>query len=146
MNSVQLLGRICNDLELKTTPGGVSVMTFNIAVDRYMGKDQEKKADFISCVAWRQTAETISRFFHKGDEIIITGSLSTRSYQNKSGTTVYVTEVTVGNFYFTHGKKNEQQPNASGAPAPAPKQQANTAPAPQAAQASPPPADDDYPF
>ena len=150
MNSCQLLGRICNDLELKTTPSGVSVVSFNLAVDRYMGKDAEKKTDFISCVAWRTTAEHICRYWHKGDEILIAGSISTRTYQNKDGNTVYVTEVIVDKTDFTHGNKKTDQSGQGNSDFPPPPEQSYSAtqstPAAQAQTVVPPPDDDPYPF
>ncbi len=146
MNSCQLLGRICNDLELKTTPSGVSVVSFNLAVDRYMGKDAEKKVDFISCVAWRTTAEHICRYWHKGDEILISGSISTRTYQNKDGNTVYVTEVIVDKTDFNHGNKKEDHSSDTYTPPSDPAPRTQSAPAVQSQEAAPPPEDEDYPF
>ena len=67
MNSICLMGRLTGEPELKTTQSGISVTSFSVAVDRaYSSKDQERQTDFINCVAWRQTAEFITRFFHKG--------------------------------------------------------------------------------
>lgn len=73
-NKVILLGRITQDLQLRTTPQGTSVLTFSIAVDRrFQTKGEEKKADFFNCVAWRQEAEFISRFWSKGRPILVEG-------------------------------------------------------------------------
>ena len=73
-NKVILLGRITQDLQLKTTPQGTSVLTFSIAVDRrFQTKGEEKKADFFNCVAWRQEAEFISRYWTKGRPILVEG-------------------------------------------------------------------------
>ena len=96
-NKVILLGRITQDLQLKTTPQGTSVLTFSIAVDRrFQTKGEEKKADFFNCVAWRQEAEFISRYWTKGRPILVEGELQNRSYVDKNGVTRYVTEVIVG--------------------------------------------------
>lgn len=105
-NKVILMGRITKDLEIKTTPAGVSVLSFSIAVERsYAEKGQERKTDFINCVAWRQTAEFISKFFTKGAMILIEGELQTRQYQNKEGKNITVTEVIVSSSSFTGEKK-----------------------------------------
>lgn len=101
-NKVILLGRITQDLELKTTPSGVSVLSFSIAVDRrFQAKGEEKKADFFNCVAWRNDAEFISRYWSKGRPILIEGELQNRSYVDKNGVTRYVTEVIVDRASFT---------------------------------------------
>ena len=72
MNSICLMGRLTGDPELKTTQTGVSVTSFRVAVDRaYRSKDQERQTDFIPCVAWRGTAEFISRYFRKGQRIAL---------------------------------------------------------------------------
>ena len=107
-NRVILLGRITQDLELKTTPSGVSVLSFSIAVDRrFQTKGEEKKADFFNCVAWRNEAEFISRFWTKGRPILVEGELQNRSYVDKNNVTRYVTEVIVDRASFTGDKKPE---------------------------------------
>jgi len=81
INRVILMGRITQDLELKSTPSGVSVLTFSIAAERnFVKQGEERQADFISCVAWRQQAEFISKYFGKGRMIALEGSLRTRTY------------------------------------------------------------------
>lgn len=102
LNRVILMGRITQDLELRTTSGGTSVLTFNIAVDRgYVKQGEERQADFITCVAWRQQADFINRYFSKGRMIAIEGNLRTRTYDDKNGTKHYVTEVYVDGVSFT---------------------------------------------
>ena len=101
LNKVILGGRITADPELKQTPQGVSVTSFSIAVNR-RGKDAQ--TDFINCVAWRQTAEFISKFFKKGSSICITGSVQTRTWNDKDGNKRYATEVVVDEAYFTESK------------------------------------------
>ena len=113
LNRVILMGRITQDLDLKQTPSSVSVLTFNIAVERSFTKQgEEKQADFITCVAWRQQAEFISKYFGKGRMIAIEGNLRTRNYEDKNGTKHYVTEVYVDSVSFTGEPKqggNTQQ-------------------------------------
>ncbi len=102
LNRVILMGRITQDLDLRTTSGGTSVLTFNIAVDRgYVKQGEERQSDFITCVAWRQQAEFINRYFAKGRMIALEGSLRSRTYDDKNGTKHYVTEVYVDNVSFT---------------------------------------------
>lgn len=109
-NKVILMGRITKDLELKTTLSGVSVLSFSIAVERsFKSKDGERVTDFFDCVAWRQTAEFISRFFAKGRAILVEGELQTRSYQDKNNVTRYVTEISVANASFTGERADTPQ-------------------------------------
>ena len=98
LNKVILMGNLTADVELKTTPSGVSVCSFSIAVGRRLSKEQQVdpnavKADFINIVAWRNTAEFISRYFSKGKSIVIVGQLQVRSYTAQDGSKRYVTEV-----------------------------------------------------
>lgn len=105
LNKTILLGRITNELELKQTPNGVSVLSFTVAVDR---NTKEKQTDFISCVAWRQTAEFISKYFGKGRMIALEGQLRSRTYDDKNGVKHYVTEVYVDGASFTGESKNAE--------------------------------------
>lgn len=108
LNKVILMGRITRDLELKTTPSGVSVLTFSIAVDRsFVRQGEERQADFITCVAWRQQAEFINRYFGKGRMIAVVGNLRTRTYDDKNGTKHYVTEGYVDEASFTGEPKQQ---------------------------------------
>ena len=115
MNSVNLLGRIATDNEVRVTPNGVSVLTFRLAVDRPPSKDGEREADFITCVAWRQTAEFISKYFIKGSMIGISGKLRTRQYEDSrySDVTHYATEVYVDSAYFAGQKASQSGQNGS---------------------------------
>lgn len=150
-NRVILMGRIANDLELKTTQAGVSVLSFRIAVDRrYQTKGEERKSDFFNVVAWRYEAEFISRFFAKGRMILIEGELQTRQYTDKNGNTMYTTEIIADRACFTGEKANGGgQPSYQGYPAPHPAEVSNSAPA-AVSQGSPADFtsddDDDYPF
>lgn len=105
------MGRITQDLELKTTTSGISVTSFSIAVDRnYVKQGEQRQTDFINIVCWRQQAEFVCRYFGKGSMIAIEGQLQTRSYQAKDGTNRYVTEVVADNVSFT-GERREQNNN-----------------------------------
>lgn len=105
LNKVILMGRLVADPELRQTAGGISVATFRIAVDRnYTPQGQEKQADFINCVAWRQTAEFITRYFSKGQMIALEGSLQSRNYEDKQGQKRTAYEVIVGHAYFADSK------------------------------------------
>ena len=123
LNRVVLLGRICHDLELKTTPTGVSVTSFRIAVERsYVKSGEERKADFIDIVCWRNTADFVCKFFKKGSLIAVEGQLQSRTYQAADGTNRYAVEVVADNVSFT-GEKREQgnaQPAPTVTPTPAP--------------------------
>ena len=108
MNKVILMGRLTADPELRQTQSGVSSCRFTVAVDRRFADKNtgERQADFISCTAWRQTAEFVSRYFNKGKLICVEGSLRTGSYQdrNHSDVTHYTTDVFVDNVEFVGGK------------------------------------------
>lgn len=108
MNVVCLLGRLTADPELRQTPNGISVCSFSIAVNRqYSGSNGERQADFINCVAWRQTAEFISRYFKKGNMIGLNGSIQTRTYQDKdTGKNRTAFEVVINNAYFAESKNS----------------------------------------
>lgn len=106
-NRTVLMGRICNDLELKTTPSGATVLSFRIAVDRsYQAKGEERKTDFFNVVAWRVQADFISKYFSKGRMILVEGELQTRQYTDKNGAAQNVVELIVDNARFTGEAKN----------------------------------------
>lgn len=107
LNKVILMGRLVRDPELRTTPQGVSVCAFSIAVDRgYVRQGEERQADFINIVAWRSTAEFVSKYFVKGQMIAVVGRIQTRNYDDKDGKRVYVTEVVADEVSFTESKKD----------------------------------------
>lgn len=107
MNKVIMMGRIVNDLELKTTPSGISVCKFRIAVDRnFQKKGEDRKSDFFNVIAWRNTAEFIVRFFGKGRMILIEGEMQTSQYNDKNGNPATWYEIMVDNAYFTGEKAN----------------------------------------
>ena len=96
------MGRICFDLELKTTPSGVPVLSTRLAVDRnYRAQGEERKTDFINIVAWRSNAEFIAKYFSKGRLILVDGELQTRQYVDKNNMTRDVVEVVVNSAHFT---------------------------------------------
>ena len=104
-NTVILTGRLTSDPELKTTANGVPVTSFTIAVQRKYKQGEESQADFINIVAWRQTAEFITKYFHKGSMIGIEGSIQTRKYQDKDGNNRVAFEVIANNVQFVESKK-----------------------------------------
>ena len=86
LNCAVIMGRLTADPELRQTPNGVAVTTFTVAVDRgFVRQGEERKAHFINVVAWRQTAEFVSRYFTKGSMIAVQGSIQTRTYDDKNG-------------------------------------------------------------
>ncbi len=127
LNKVVLAGKLTADPELKTTQNGISVLSFTIAVNRRYtkaadGQPAQQQADFISCVAWRQTAEFIARYFHKASSICITGSIQTRKWQDQNGQNRYATEVIIDEAMFVDTKSESSSqgsytPDAYSAPA-----------------------------
>ena len=98
------MGRLTADPELRQTPQGTAVTRFTIAVDRRFRREGGQQADFITCVAWRQTAEFICRFFQKGRMIALEGQIQSRSWDGQDGKRQYSTEVVVDNAFFTSSK------------------------------------------
>ena len=116
LNKVILIGRFTRDPELRSTPQGTSTCSFSLAVDRnYQSAGGERQTDFINCVAWRQTAEFISKYFQKGNLICVEGSIQTRSWKDNDGNNRYATDVVVDRTYFVESKKSAQ--SSSFAPA-----------------------------
>ena len=111
LNKVILGGRLTANAELKTTPSGVAVCSFTLAVNRKTAKDKEAQTDFIKCVAWRQTAEFISTYFSKGSSICVIGSIQTRSWTDQNNQKCFATEVIVDEANFVDSK-NESTPSA----------------------------------
>lgn len=114
MNSVHLLGRITQDLNLQYTQNNVAYLNFTVACDRrFKNQNGERQADFISCKAFKQSAEFIAKYFGKGKKIAIVGTIQTGKY-DKNGTTVYTTDVIVDQVEFV--EKMEQTAQAPAAP------------------------------
>ena len=116
LNHITLMGRLVRDPELRRTGSGVAVASFRIAVDRdYSPKDGgERKADFIDCVAWRQTGEFISKYFAKGRMIVVDGRLEMRDWTDKDGNKRISAEVIVDNAYFGDSKRDGDGVPAAG--------------------------------
>ena len=110
LNVVAIMGRLVADPELRTTPAGYSVCSFRIACDRsYVQQGQERQADFIDIVAWRQQADFVSKYFQKGSMIAVEGSLQTRQYQDKQGSKRTAVEVVANNISFAGAKRQDSQ-------------------------------------
>ena len=109
LNHITIMGRLVRDPELRRTGSGVAVATFRVAVDRdYVSKDGgERKADFIDCVAWRQTGEFISKYFTKGRMIVVDGRLEMRDWTDKEGNKRTSAEINVANAYFGDSKRDD---------------------------------------
>jgi len=109
INRTVLVGRLTRDVDLRTTGSGISVGQFTLAVNRQFTNAQgEREADFINCVIWRKSAESLANFAHKGSLIGVEGKIQTRSYDNQEGQRVYVTELVVDNFSLLDPKKDNQ--------------------------------------
>ena len=106
LNQLSIMGRFTAPPELKYTSNNTAVLSFTLAVDRdYSGKDKEKQTDFIECVAWRHTAEFISKYFTKGSRAGVTGKLYSRKWTDKDGNKRTAWEAQVDNIYFADSKK-----------------------------------------
>ncbi len=113
INNVVLVGRITKDPELRYTPSNVATVSFSIAIDRaYQSQNGERQADFINCVAWRQSAEFLAKYVKKGYMIGVTGSIQTRNYQAQDGTTRYVTEVVCNSVQNLQGRNDAAADNS----------------------------------
>ncbi|MBO7452728.1 MAG: single-stranded DNA-binding protein [Clostridiales bacterium] len=133
MNKVILIGRLAKDPEVRNTSNQTAVCSFTIAVDRrFKDGNGQRQADFINCVAWRQTATFIGNYFRKGSKIAVTGSIQTRTYDDNQGQKRYVTEVVVDEAEFCEssasGNGSRETVAAAPASAPAPSQAAPEAP------------------
>ncbi len=120
LNHITIMGRLTRDPELRRTGSGVAVASFTVAVDRdFGGKDgAEREADFIDCVAWRQTGEFVSKYFSKGRIIVVDGKLQIRNWTDKDGNKRRTAEVVADNVYFGDSKRdgNSQGTGAHAAP------------------------------
>ena len=111
INNVVLVGRLTKDVEVKKTQSGLSVASFTVACDRRLSQEQrnnnEQSADFISCVAWRGSADFLGQYSHKGDTVGIEGRIQTRSY-DRDGQRVYVTEIVANSVSILHSTQPRQ--------------------------------------
>ena len=139
LNKSILGGRLTADPELKQTTSGVSVCSFTLAVNRKFQKEGEQQVDFINCVAWRQTAEFICKYFKKGSSLCIVGNIQTRTWTDQNNQKRYATEVIVDEAVFVDSKsEGGQAPSETYVP------EAYTAPA--ATNFEELPSDDSLPF
>lgn len=107
LNHITIMGRLTRDPELRRTGSGTAVTSFTVAVDRdFSGQDGEKEADFIDCVAWRSTAEFVSKYFAKGRMAVVSGRLQIRSWNDKDGNKRKTAEVVADNVYFGDSKSD----------------------------------------
>lgn len=115
INNVVLVGRLTKDVELRYTPQNQATATFSLAVSRsFKNANGERETDFINCVIWRQQAENMANFTHKGSLIGITGRIQTRNYENQQGQRVYVTEVVADSFQLLESRSQGQQQQQQG--------------------------------
>ena len=117
-NSVHLMGRLTADTELKTFGDGVVVCNFTVAINRPVAKGEHPEADFVRCVAWRQTAELLEKYFGKGDRVGIEGRIQVRNYETKDGEKRTATEVQVERIAFIEKKGESTAVTTSSAPTP----------------------------
>lgn len=133
LNCAVIMGRLTADPELRTTNSGISVTSFSVAVDRsYQRAGTERQTDFINVVAWRQTAEFVTRYFHKGSMIAVQGSIQTRKYQDRNGNNRTAFEIVAdqvsfcgsksesntGNYNNNYGGQQQSRPAPQNNPAP----------------------------
>ena len=109
MNHVTLHGRISRDPEIRTTQSGTQYARLSIAVDRVTKAGEERKADFIPCLAWGKTAEFLGKYFTKGKEILAEGRIQTGKYTTESGENRYTTDVVIDRVEFCGSKGGEKQ-------------------------------------
>ena len=128
LNHITIMGRLVRDPDYRTTGSGLSVSNFSVAVDRDFKTDSgEKETDFIDCVAWRNTAEFVTKYLHKGSMVVVSGRLQIRSWTDKDGNKRRTAEVVADNVYFAESKRQADS-NSASAPAPAMSYQPPVAP------------------
>lgn len=121
LNKVVLMGRLTRDPELRTTQSGVSVANFSLAVDRgYRVAEGQQTVDFINIVAWRGTADFVSKWFRKGQLVAVSGRIQVRSWVSDSGDNRTTTEVVADECFFAESKRDGQQSNTEATPLPFP--------------------------
>ena len=117
LNRVDIMGRLTRDPELRHTGSGTAVASFTLAVDRdFGGQDGQKETDFIECVAWRNTAEFVSKYFSKGRMAVVSGRLQVRKWTDKDGKNRYSTEVVAENVYFGDSKRDGESNGGASQP------------------------------
>lgn len=116
MNKVVLMGRLTKEPEMRATQSNTAVCSFSLAVNRRFKQEGQPDADFINVVAWAKTAEFVSKYFTKGQQIGVIGRIQTRNYDDKDGKKVFVTEVVAEEAYFAESKKEQNttsEPNVT---------------------------------
>ena len=115
LNHITIMGRLARDPELRRTGSGIAVASFTVAVERDFGSRDggEKEADFIDCVAWRQTGEFVSKYFTKGRMIVVSGRLQIRSWTDKDGNKRRTAEVVADDCYFGGDSKRDSEGGSS---------------------------------
>lgn len=113
MNKVILIGRLCNDVELRRTQSGTAFAAYRLAVDKPPKSDGTREADFFGCVTWGKAAEFAARHLRKGTKVAVEGRLQSRSYEDKDGKKVTVVEVNVINHEFCESKRAESDYSAA---------------------------------
>ena len=111
MNKVEILGRLTKDPEIRYTQSNTPVASFTLAVNRRFAKEGEQQADFINCVAWSKTAEFVSKYFKKGQQVAVVGRIQTRNWEDDNGQKRYATEVVAEEVYFADSKKDITEDN-----------------------------------
>ena len=115
LNCAVIMGRLVADPELRTTTSGISVISFRVAVDRnFVRQGEERQADFIDVVAWRSTAEFVSKYFTKGSMAVVSGRLQIRDWNDREGNKRRSAEVVADNVYFGESKRSREENSAGG--------------------------------
>lgn len=120
MNSVQLIGRLTRDPDVRYSNGetAIAIARFTVAVDRRVKRDNENNADFINCIAFGKTGEVVEKYFRKGQRIALNGRIQTGSYTNNEGRKVYTTDVIAENIEFVESKNSTSGYDSSSRPDP----------------------------
>ena len=113
MNKVVLMGRLTKEPEMRATQSNTAVCSFSLAVNRRFKQEGQPDADFINVTAWAKTAEFVSKYFTKGQQVGVIGRMQTRNYDDKDGKKVYVTEVVAEEVYFADSKKEQSNVTTS---------------------------------
>jgi single-strand DNA-binding protein len=113
MNKAILIGRLTKDPEVSTTQSGISVCKFTLAIDRpYKNSEGEKEADFLPIIVWRAQAENCGKYLKKGSQCAVSGSVQTRTYDDKDGNKRYITEIVADNVQFLGSRQSEESDTA----------------------------------
>lgn len=116
LNTSIIMGRLTADPELRHTQNGISVVSITLAVERSYKTGEDRQADFIDVVAWRNTADFVCKYFGKGQMMIVQGSIQTRTYEDRDGNKRKAVEIVAGNVFFGEPKRSESQTSAPSAP------------------------------